>query len=90
MVEKTVNDSWKVEQEEEEAEDLHDHEIAEEKSEYLDTLHVLYVFGFSEKLAKDVRNINVATTCSKGCFFFNFFFVDLNLPVHRHEGKCRI
>jgi len=77
LVEKTINDSWKVElkkqiyNELEEADPEH-HEKAE-KSEYFDTLHAPYIARFSEKLAKDLKHINVGITFSKGCTFFNSF-----------------
>ena len=77
LVEKTINDSWKVELKKQiyielDEVDL-DHHKTEEKSEYFNTLHAPYIAGFSEKLAKDLKHINVGITFSKGHTFFNSF-----------------
>ena len=48
-------------------------EVSNNQSEYFDTLHAPYIAGFSEKLAKDLKHINVGITFSKGRTFFNSF-----------------
>ena len=62
LVEKTLNNSWKVELELEKQlkallhmqnEEEKNEEQEDENSGYYDVLHVPYVAGFSEKLAKD-------------------------------------
>jgi len=77
LVEKTITDSWKVELKKQIYNELEeadpDHHEKEEKSEYFDTLHAPYIAGFSEKLAKDLKHINVGITFSKGRTFFNSF-----------------
>ena len=56
LVEKTINDSWKVELKKQIYNELEevdpDHHEKEEKSEYFDTLHAPYIAGFSEKLQR--------------------------------------
>ena len=42
-----------------------------EDSGYYDTLHIPYIAGFAEKLAKDLRVVNVGVTFQKGRTIFN-------------------
>ena len=70
LVEKIINDLWKVELEnqiynDQQKNDL-DIPVKEEKSEYFNTLYAPYIAGFSEKLAKDLKHINVGSTFLKG------------------------
>ena len=68
LVEKTVNQSWKTELEKEikrTAEEVRrteqpvTHPDEEETSEYYDCLYAPYIQGFSEKLQKDLKSLNV-------------------------------
>ena len=37
-----------------------------DNSEYDDVFHAPYIAGFSEKIAKDLRNLNICITFQKG------------------------
>ena len=50
-----------------------DHHEKKEKYEYFNTLYAPYIAGFSEKLAKNLKHINVGITFLKGRTFFNSF-----------------
>jgi len=56
------------------------------KSGYYDVLHVPYVAGFSEKLAKDLKHVNVGVTFQKGKTIFNSV-CKLKPPKHSDERK---
>jgi len=78
LVEKTINNSWKVELKKQIYVSLIDdgilhQEEAEENPGYFDTFNVPYVAGFSEKLAKDLKNVNVGVTFCKGRTLYNSF-----------------
>ena len=67
-----MNNSWKEELEKqlkalicEQNEENMNAEHEEEKSSYYDTLHVPYIAGFSEQLAKDLKVINVGATLQR-------------------------
>ena len=78
LVEKTIKNSWKVELEkqlkalvlEQNEENPHAEQEVED-SGYYDTLHIPYIAGFAEKLAKDLRVVNVGVTFQKGRTIFN-------------------
>ena len=78
LVEKTIKNSWKVELEkqlkalvlEQNEENPHAEQEVED-SGYYDTLHIPYLAGFAEKLAKDLRVVNVGVTFQKGRTIFN-------------------
>ena len=63
-----------------EEDDLHHHEIAEEKSEYFNTLRAPFTAGLSEKLANDLKNINPGIPFAEWHTFYNSV-VNSNLPV---------
>lgn len=93
LVEKTLNNSWKVELEKQLKALLHmqneedkNEEQEDEKSGYYDVLHVPYVAGFSEKLAKDLKHVNVGVTFQKGKTIFNSV-CKLKPPKHSDERK---
>ena len=78
LVEKTLKNSWKVELEKQlktllhmQNEEQENIEQEHDKSNYDDVLHVPYVAGFSEKLAKDLNRVNVGVTFQKGKTIFN-------------------
>ena len=49
-------------------------EQQEDNSEYYDVLHSPYIAGFSEKLAEDLRNLNIGVTFQKGTTLYNLFW----------------
>ena len=78
LVGKTIKNSWKVEFEkqlkalvlEQNEENPHAEQEVED-SGYYDTLHIPYIAGFAEKLAKDLRVVNVGVTFQKGRTIYN-------------------
>ena len=93
LVEKTLKNSWKVELEKQLKALLHmqndeqeNVEQEDDKSNYYDVLHVPYVAGFSEKLAKDLNCVNVGMTFQKGKTIFNSV-CKLKPPKHSDERK---
>ena len=47
-------------------ENTQDDEKPEENPGYFDTLNVPYIAGFSERLSRELRRINIGVTFSKG------------------------
>ena len=93
LVEKTLKNSWKVELEKQlkallhmQNEEQENVEQEDDKSNYYDVLHVPYVAGFSEKLAKDLNRVNVGVTFQKGKTIFNSV-CKLKPPKHSDERK---
>ena len=70
-----MNNSWKEELEKRLkaliCEQNMNAEHEEEKSSYYDTLHVPYIAGLSEQLAKDLKVINVGVTFQRGRTIFD-------------------
>ena len=73
LVEKTLENFWKVELEKQlkallhvQNEEKENEEQEGNKSGYYDVLHIPYVAGFSEKFAKDLKHVNVGMTFKKG------------------------
>ena len=71
LVERTINDSWKSELKKQIDESLYDEnrqddEKPAENPGYFDTLNVPYIAGFSERLSRELRRINIGVTFSKG------------------------
>ena len=68
LINRTIKDSWKRELEKEmkQLQTEQHGEQQEDNSEYYDTLYAPYIAGFSEKLAKDLRNLNIGVTFQKG------------------------
>ena len=50
-----------------------DDEKPEENPGYFDTLNVPYIAGFSERLSRELRRINIGVTFSKGKTLYNSF-----------------
>ena len=80
LVERTINDSWKSELKKQIDESLYDEnrqddEKPEENPGYFDTLNVPYIAGFSERLSRELRHINIGVTYtfSKGKTLYNSF-----------------
>ena len=70
---KTINKSWKVELKKAMKElflDQNENQQKEE-SEYHDTLHAPYIAGFSEQLARDLKQIKIGVTFQKGNTLYN-------------------
>ena len=70
LVERTINNSWKVEFKKEIYALLHEEDILHQSEEaensgYFETLQAPYIAGFSERLAKDLNCINVGVTSRK-------------------------
>ena len=61
-------------------------EQQEEESDYYDVLHAPYLAGFSEKLAKDLRKLNIGVTFQKGNTFHHSF-CKLKPPRSAQEHK---
>ena len=73
FVDRTANNSWKVELKKQVYTSLSekgilDHEEEEENPGYYNTLimNAPYIAGFSERLTKDLKGIDVGVTFSKG------------------------
>ena len=68
LVDRTIKDSWKKELEKEMKKlQIEQHgEQQENNSEYYDVIHFPYIAGFSEKLATNLRNLNIGVTFQKG------------------------
>ena len=66
-MEKTINKSWKVELKKAIKELLleQNENQQKEESEYHDVLHAPYITGFSEKLARDLKQIKIGVTFQK-------------------------
>ena len=78
LVERTINNSWKVELKKEIYASLHEEDILHQNEEeenpgYFETLQAPYIAGFSERLAKDLNCINVGVTFKKGHTLSNSF-----------------
>ena len=78
LVERTINNSWKVELKKEIYASLHEEDILHQNEEeenpgYFETLQAPYIAGFSEWLAKDLNCINVGVTFKKGQTLSNSF-----------------
>ena len=78
LVEKTINNSRKSELKKQIDESLYDEntqddEKPEENLGYFDTLNVPYTEGFSERLSRDLRRINIGVTFCKGTTLCNSF-----------------
>jgi len=93
LVERTMNNSWKEELEKqlkalirEQNEENMYAEQEEEKSSYYDTLHVPYIAGLSEQLAKDLKVINVGVTFQRGRTVFDSI-CKLKPSSHRDDKK---
>ena len=67
LVETTVKKSWKIELEKEMKALLleQNEEQQEEKSDYYDVLHIPYIAGFSEQLARHLKPIHIGLTFQK-------------------------
>ena len=50
-----------------------DGEQQQDDSEYYDALQTPYIAGFSEKLAEDLRNLNIGVTFQKGTTLYKSF-----------------
>ena len=77
LVERTINDSWKSELKKQIDESLYDEnrqddEKPAENPGYFDTLNVPYIAGFSERLSREIRRINISVY-SKGTTIYNSF-----------------
>ena len=78
LVDRTINNSWKVELKKQvytslSEEGILDHEEEEENPGYYNTLNAPYIAGFSERLAKDLKGIDVGVTFCKGRTLYNSF-----------------
>ena len=76
LVDRTINNSWKVELKKQvytslSEEGILDHEEEEENPGYYNTLNAPYIAGFSERLAKDLNGIDVGVTFCKGRTLYN-------------------
>ena len=73
LVEKTINKSWKVELKKAMKELLleQNENQQKEESEYHDVLHAPYISGFSEQLARDLKQIKIGVTFQKGNTLYN-------------------
>ena len=76
LVDRTINNSWKVELKKQvytslSEEGILDHEEEEENPGYYNTLNAPYIAGFSERLAKDLKGIDVGVTFCKGRTLYN-------------------
>ena len=76
LVEKTIKDSWRIELEKElknstmdSNDDFADHPT--DDSGYYDVFHAPYIAGLSERLAKDLKTLNIGVTFQKGRTLFN-------------------
>ena len=61
-------------------------EHEEEKSSSYDTLHIPYIAGFSEQLAKDLKVVNVGVTFQRGRTVFDSM-CKLKPSSHRDDKK---
>ena len=71
LVEKTIKDSWRIDLEKElknTMKDSNEHfeEHPPDDSGYYDIFHAPYIAGFSERLAKDLKTLNIGVTFQKG------------------------
>jgi len=78
LVERTINNSWKVELKKQIYASLDEEDILHQNEEdenpgYFETLQAPYIAGFSERLAKDLNCINVGITFRKGHTLSNSF-----------------
>ena len=72
-MEKTIHKSWKVELEKAMKElllELHENQQKEE-SKYHDVLHAPYIAGFSEQLARHLKQIKIGVTFQEGNTLYN-------------------
>jgi hypothetical protein len=65
LVDQTIKDSWKTELEKE-MKNLQNGQKQEESDQFYNVLHIPYIAGFSEKLSKDLRRVNIGITFQKG------------------------
>ena len=73
LVEKTINKSWKLELKKAMKELLleQNENQQKEESEYYDVIHAPYITGFSEQLARDLKQIKIGVTFQKGNTLYN-------------------
>jgi len=67
LVDRTINNSWQTELKKQIDTSLHDDnaqdtEEPEDNPGYFDTLNVPYIAGFSERLSKELRHINIGVS----------------------------
>ena len=67
LVDRTINNSWQIELKKQidsslYADNVQDTEEPEQNSGYFDPLNVPYIAGFSERLSKELRHINIGVT----------------------------
>ena len=81
LVEKTIKDSWRIELEKElknstmdSNDDFADHPT--DDSGYYDVFHAPYIAGLSERLAKDLKTLNIEE-------HYLTLYANLNLHVHK-------
>ena len=78
LVDRAINNSWKIELKKQIDASFYDEnnqdiDKPEENPGYYDTINVPYIAGFSEKLAKDLKLINIGVTFRKGKTLYNSF-----------------